>query len=70
MQNFQRSAFRNGFARGFASPSKIFFSELRHYNVGEQNLVAVSWRQVGETVRDALEKEKVTHGKSSRASSK
>lgn len=66
MHIFKQSAFRNGFSAGFASPYNMLFGEIRRYNVGEKNLVAVSWRQVGETVRSALEEDKVKYGEIAR----
>ncbi len=67
MHIFRQSAFQRGFSNGFASPYSLLFGEPRRYNVGKQNLVAVSWRQVGETMRRTLEEDKVKYGETARA---
>ena len=67
MHIFRQSAFQRGFSNAFASPYSLLFGELRRYNVGKQNLVAVSWRQVGETMRRTLEEDKVKYGETARA---
>ena len=62
-------AFRRGFLAGFSSPYSTVFGRVSHYSVGPRDLVTLSWQQVGKSVRDALDKEKVAHGEVARSSS-
>lgn len=65
--NFVKNAsFRRGFVSGFSSPYASVFGRVSRYHVGPKDLVTESWKQVGRSVRDALDEERKLNGEAAR----
>ena len=65
LREARRNAFRRGFAAGMASPYTALGLHRRRYNTGPTDLVTLSWQQVGQSIKDAINSENQKHGKAS-----
>ena len=50
---FRSVAFRQGFANGFMAPFSLF-GGVRKVDVSQENIVAESWHDVGEAIRQSM----------------
>lgn len=63
----KNTSFRRGFASGLSSPYALVFGRSSRYQIGKRDLVTESWKQVGESVRDALDEERHLNGEAARS---
>ena len=68
MEKLKNSAFYRGFLAGMASPFAVFDPPARHTRRRErgEDILARSWREVGQALESAMGAEGARHGEAAR----
>jgi hypothetical protein len=70
MKNMGRESFRRGFVAGFSSPYQLVYGPRPRLVHPRRDFVSMSWAKVGTAIREALDSERDSFGKTSKPPSR
>lgn len=71
MKNTEKgSSLRRGFTAGLSAPYQAVYGRRARFSHPHQDFVALSWAKVGMAVRDAIESERMSIGKTAKSATR